>query len=89
MKLNAKYLPMMGATLALGIIIGGWLSVPSENKFSANNSLKNKLNKLIDFINNEYVDNINTDSIIDLTVNNILGQLDPHSVYVPPAEQAV
>jgi carboxyl-terminal processing protease len=50
MKLNAKYLPMMGATLALGIIIGGWLSVPSENKFSANNSLKNKLNKLIDFI---------------------------------------
>jgi carboxyl-terminal processing protease len=89
MKLNAKYLPMiLGATLALGIIIGGWLSVPSENKFSANNSSKNKLNKLIDFINNEYVDNINTDSIIDLTVNNILGQLDPHSVYVPPAEQA-
>jgi carboxyl-terminal processing protease len=41
MKLNAKYLPMiLGATLALGIIIGGWLSVPSENKFSANNSSK-------------------------------------------------
>jgi hypothetical protein len=51
--------------------------------------LKNKLNKLIDFINNEYVDNINTDSIIDLTVNNIPGQLDPHSVYVPPAEHEV
>jgi hypothetical protein len=23
-----------GATLALGIIVGGWLSMPKENKFS-------------------------------------------------------
>jgi carboxyl-terminal processing protease len=89
MKLNAKYLPMiLSATLALGIIIGGWLSAPSENKFLANNSSKNKLNRLIDFINKEYVDNVNTDSIVNLTVNKILGQLDPHSVYIPPAEQA-
>jgi carboxyl-terminal processing protease len=89
MKLNAKYFPMiLGATLALGIIIGGWLSVPSENKFLINNSSKNKLNRLIDFINNEYVDKVNTDSIVNLTVDKILGQLDPHSVYVPPAEQA-
>jgi carboxyl-terminal processing protease len=27
------------------------------------NSSKTKINKLIDFIDNEYVDNINTDSI--------------------------
>jgi carboxyl-terminal processing protease len=79
---------ILGATLALGIIIGGWLSVPSENKFLINNSSKNKLNRLIDFINNEYVDKVNTDSIVNLTVDKILGQLDPHSVYVPPAEQA-
>lgn len=79
---------ILSATLALGIIIGGWLSAPSENKFLANNSSKNKLNRLIDFINNEYVDNVNTDSIVNLTVNKILGQLDPHSVYIPPAEQA-
>ena len=49
---------------------------------------KNKLNKLIDFIDNEYVDNVNTDSIVNLTVDNILAQLDPHSVYIPPSEQA-
>jgi carboxyl-terminal processing protease len=39
MKSNAKYLPMLfGATLALGIIIGGWLNAPIENKFLGNNS---------------------------------------------------
>ncbi|MBF4986346.1 PDZ domain-containing protein, partial [Nonlabens mediterrranea] len=29
-----------------------------------------------------YVDNVNTDSIVDLTVNGILSNLDPHSVYI-------
>lgn len=89
MKLNGKYIPViLSATLALGIVIGGWLVTPSENKFLVNNSSKNKLNRLLDFINNEYVDNVNTDSIVNLTVDKILGQLDPHSVYVPPTEQA-
>jgi carboxyl-terminal processing protease len=38
-------------------------------------------------IDNEYVDDVNTDSIVNITVDNILGQLDPHSVYMP-SEQA-
>ena len=89
MKSNVKYLPMFfGATLALGIVIGGWLNAPSEIKFLGNNASKEKINRLIDFINNEYVDNVNADSIVNLTVDKILGQLDPHSIYVPPTEQA-
>jgi carboxyl-terminal processing protease len=51
------------------------------------NSSKTKINKLIDFIDNEYVDNVNTDSIVNITVDNILSQLDPHSVYISPGEQ--
>jgi carboxyl-terminal processing protease len=43
---------------------------------------------LIDFINEEYVDDVNSDSIVDLTVNSILANLDPHSVYIPPSEQS-
>jgi carboxyl-terminal processing protease len=43
-----------------------------------------KINRLID-IDNEYVDNINTDSVN--TVDNILSHLDPHSVYISPSEQ--
>lgn len=88
MKLNIKYLPIfISAILALGIIIGGLLNFSGENYFLVGNNSKAKLNKLIDFINNEYVDDVNTDSIVNITVDNILGQLDPHSVYVPPREQ--
>ena len=49
----------------------------------ASNSKKEKLNKLIDYIDYEYVDEVNTDSIVDLTVDRILSNLDPHSTYIP------
>ena len=76
---------IIGATFALGIVIGSLMSAPVDDQLLAKNYSKTKLNKLIDFINNEYVDSINTDSIVNLTVDNILSKLDPHSVYIPPS----
>ena len=89
MRLDNKYIPIyISLILAIGIFIGGLLTFFSKNQFSTNNNSKVKLNALIDFIDSEYVDRLNTDSIIDKTVDNILAQLDPHSVYISPAEQA-
>ena len=88
MNFNAKYLPILiFSTLALGVVLGGMLNFPNTADYFAKNNSKNKLNKLIDFIDNEYVDDVNTDSIVNLTVDNILAQLDPHSVYIPPSDQ--
>lgn len=88
MKFENKYLPiLLSATLALGVGIGGWLNVSRDPGLVASNTSKSKLNSLIDFINNEYVDDVNTDSIVNLTVDNILAKLDPHSVYIPPSVQ--
>lgn len=88
MKNNVKYLPIIiFSTLALGVVLGGMLNFPNAADFSNRNNSRSKLNKLIDFIDNEYVDDVNTDSIVNLTVDNILAQLDPHSVYIPPSEQ--
>tara|TARA_R110002167_G_scaffold108803_3_gene277705 strand:+ start:3612 stop:5195 length:1584 start_codon:yes stop_codon:yes gene_type:complete len=73
--------------MALGIFIGGKLDFnDSPEKLFTTNSKKDKLNRLIDYIDYEYVDEINTDSIVDVTVNNILEKLDPHSVYIPERE---
>lgn len=89
MKINSKYFVILiFATLALGIILGGWLNFPNQNQFFAKKNSTNKLNKLINFINNEYVDKVNTDSIVNQTVDKILAQLDPHSVYIPPSQQS-
>ncbi|OYX86552.1 MAG: peptidase S41 [Flavobacteriales bacterium 32-34-25] len=88
MKINYKYIPVyISIILAIGIFIGGSFSFFRQNEFSDSNNSKAKLNQLIDFIDNEYVDELDTDSIVNKTVDNILAQLDPHSVYIPPSEQ--
>ena len=90
MGYQKKYLPLiLGAAIAVGILIGGKLSFSNGSGRSfTSNSKKEKLNRLIDYIDYDYVDEINTDSIVDVTVNGILENLDPHSVYIPKEEMA-
>ncbi len=85
MHIQKKYLPIIISTaIALGIFIGGKLSFTDKSdRFFTSNSKKDKINRLIDYIDYEYVDEINTDSIVDVTVNRILENLDPHSTYIP------
>ncbi len=88
MGYSKKYLPLfIGLAMGAGVFLGSKLdfSNPSAKLFSYNPK-KEKLNRLIDYIDYEYVDDINTDSIVDVTVNRILENLDPHSVYIPPEE---
>ena len=78
---------LLALAVAVGIFIGGKLHFnDSPEKLFSTNSKKDKLNRLIDYIDYEYVDDVDTDSIVDVTVNNILGKLDPHSVYIPKDE---
>ena len=89
MKKKYQYIlpTILAFVLAIGIFIGGKLHFDdSPEKLFSTNSKKDKLNRLIDYIDYEYVDDIDTDSIVDVTVNNILGKLDPHSVYIPRSE---
>ena len=89
MKKSNIYLPLLlFSMLAVGVVLGSMLNFPVTRMSLSKNSSKNKINRLIDFINNEYVDQVNADSIVDLTVTNILAQLDPHSVYIPPSIQS-
>ncbi len=78
---------VIAAALAIGIFVGGKLHfTDTPEKLFTTNSKKDKLNRLIDYIEYEYVDEIDTDSIVDVTVNQILEKLDPHSVYISEAE---
>jgi carboxyl-terminal processing protease len=88
-KKSNIYLPIIiSFALAFGVLLGSILNFPVHRPFSSKNNPKNKLNRLLEFIDGEYVDKVNTDSIVDLTVTNILAQLDPHSVYLPPSLQS-
>ncbi|TRO67536.1 S41 family peptidase [Christiangramia sabulilitoris] len=86
---NKIYIPLLlSIACAIGLILGARLNFdPTDELFTANPK-KQKLNRLIDYIDYEYVDDVNTDSIVDVTVNKILENLDPHSVYIPKEEYA-
>ncbi len=88
MQQSKKYIPLwIGLAMGLGVYLGSKLDFndPSAKLFSYN-AKKEKLNRLIDYIDYEYVDAINTDSIVEVTVNRILENLDPHSVYISAEE---
>ncbi len=91
MQKNYNYIwpTVLAAALALGFFLGGKLNFnDTPERLFSTNSKKGKLNRLIDYIDYEYVDEIDTDSIVDVTVNNILEKLDPHSVYIPKEDMS-
>lgn len=54
--------------------------------FSNSNMGVNKLDELMDYIVREYVDSIGRDSLTDMTIEDLLGNLDPHSAYIPASD---
>lgn len=88
MKNVRLYYPLfLGIALAIGIVLGNVLqSTDSDAYLASSSAKKRKLNRLIDLIDQRYVDEVNTDSIVDVTVNGILQNLDPHSVYISSEE---
>lgn len=79
------YLPVfLGLALALGIFLGR-----SLQSGTAGNE-RSKLKTVLDYIEQEYVDPISADSLVETTIEAMLGQLDPHSAYIPAEDlQAV
>lgn len=76
-----------GIMLAIGIYIGNRLdfSKPPQ-EFFIKNPQKDKLTQLFNYINYEYVDEVDTDSLLDETIKHVLQNLDPHSTYIPTEE---
>ncbi len=56
------------------------------NNTSYSSSSNNKLQQLLYYIENEYVDTINKDSLIEKAISALLENLDPHSIYIPAQE---
>jgi carboxyl-terminal processing protease len=82
-----KYIPIwISFAAAVGIIIGSQLNFNGMDGFFASNSQEKKIKTLINYINNDYVDEVNTDSLLNNAIESIVGSLDPHSVYISPDE---
>lgn len=84
--MNKNYLPLYFAfAIVLGILIGSFFSggTNSGGLFASKSSNEVKIKRLIDYIQRDYVDSVNTDNLLDGAITQILGKLDPHSRYIP------
>ena len=80
------YIPVLLAiALVAGILIGNKLNKNSSSGFQAT-SKANKLDAIVDLIQNAYVDSISTDSLVEKTIPQLLKNLDPHTTYIPAKE---
>jgi len=75
--------------VALSILIGYLLGNEKEllTIVDSRGSRMNRLERLLTYIENDYVEKINTDSLVGIVIEDIVERLDPHSVYIPSFER--
>lgn len=88
---NNRYTPLfIAVAVVVGIVIGTFFANHfSGNRLNIINSGSNRLNNLLHFIDDQYVDEVNIDSLVDKAIPQILSQLDPHSVYISAEDAQV
>jgi carboxyl-terminal processing protease len=86
MKKYSIYIPLLLAVaLVAGILIGNKLSRNTGSGLPVTSKM-NKLDAIVDLIQNAYVDSISTDSLVEKTIPQLLKNLDPHTIYIPAKE---
>ncbi len=90
-KKNQAYLPIVFSIIfILGILLGIRLSTKYEKDSQVILKLTdmgfNKMNEIINYIEQEYVDTVPRSKLIDKTINSLLQELDPHSYYIAAEE---
>lgn len=78
---------LLAIVFAFGYFFGSF--TPKKQKLSLGNfplNKQSKLNQIIDYIDNEYVDSTDREKLVDQTIENLLQKLDPHSYYITAAE---
>ncbi len=82
---------LLAVSLVVGILVGTFYANHfSGNRLSIINTGSNKINYLLQMIDNKYVDTVDMTTLVEESMPKILSELDPHSAYIPAddAEEA-
>ena len=89
-KKNSYLLPLLFAGfLAVGLLLGNFFTKRMfyGGMADTNGGQKyQKLQDIIDILDNKYVDTLNGDKLFEETIGDMLHKLDPHSNYIPARE---
>lgn len=75
-------------TIALlaGILLGSRMNLRPRNSSTAR--ARDKVEELFKLIESQYVDEVNIDSLLEQSIPLMLGNLDPHTAYIPAEDLA-
>lgn len=77
----------MAACIVAGLVIGTLMS--QHSLIGSGNSLyMNKVNALMSLIDTKYVDSVDQKKLVEDLLPKLLGELDPHSVYISAEDRA-
>lgn len=83
---RAFYPFMFSLVLAAGVFLGYIVSRSAEDKpLLPTGSPQAELEEILGYIDAQYVDAVNTDSLRILAISEMFRHLDPHSFYIPPS----
>lgn len=82
-KRKASLPIFIGLAIAVGILIGSTFNYKNKSVLFSTDTNEAKIKRLINYIKYDYVDEVDTDSLLDATITSMLVKLDPHSVYIP------
>jgi len=86
---NKAYLPLIIAVaVALGLLIGFYIPHPHAGLYTNFPPSNDKLGRVLDIIESDYVDTVNRNALIEEAIPVMLRKLDPHSVYIPASDLA-
>ena len=89
MNINKAFYPLIfSIILASGIYLGYKIQDrnAAKHKIFYNGATGSKLDYILRLIDAKYVDTVNEQKLFDDAIVSMLEDLDPHSVYLPPAE---
>lgn len=79
LKKTSVWMPL---SIALSLVAGMWIGSAFFNG-SGKWSSRSKLDTILDLVERSYVDEVDTDSLLEASFPGLLSRLDPHSVYIP------
>ena len=78
---------IIGVSVVAGILLGNLVQRNASNQLPVRVfTQQDKISSILSFIENNYVDEINRDSLNEKLIPEVLKSLDPHSIYIPPRD---
>lgn len=81
MKKNLVLFAIVFLSICIGYLLGSEKEILMSNQ--QDSWSMNRLERLLQYIDNDYVEEIDTDSLVGEVIEDIVNRLDPHSVYIP------